>query len=110
MASESLVATEAVGEEVLGATITTLVDNRAALPSLSNVWGLSLHVEVQFPGRSEAILLDTSGSAQVFRHNVQALNIDFTNLRAIVFSHFHHDHFGALEAALEPSRSGCLFA
>ncbi|MDO8056780.1 MAG: MBL fold metallo-hydrolase, partial [Candidatus Hermodarchaeota archaeon] len=55
----------------------------------------------EFPGRSEAILFDISGSAQVFRHNVKALNLDFSNLRAIVISHFHHDHFGAIEPALE---------
>ena len=29
------------------------------------------------------------------------LNVNFSNLRAIVISHFHHDHFGAIEPALE---------
>jgi 7,8-dihydropterin-6-yl-methyl-4-(beta-D-ribofuranosyl)aminobenzene 5'-phosphate synthase len=101
MASETLVAMDAVIEEVLGVTITTVVDNQAALPGFSNVWGLSLHVDIQFPGRTEALLMDTSGSAQVFRHNVQALNLDFTNLRALVITHFHHDHFGAIQPALE---------
>lgn len=104
MTSESLAATEVVAEEVLGVTITTLVDNQSAQPELSNVFGLSLHVNVQFPGRTEAILFDTSGSAQVFRHNVQALGVDFANLRALVISHFHHDHFGAMEPALEMIR------
>jgi 7,8-dihydropterin-6-yl-methyl-4-(beta-D-ribofuranosyl)aminobenzene 5'-phosphate synthase len=96
-----MVVTDAVAEEVLGVTITTIVDNQVAQSGLSNVWGLSLHVNFQFPGRTEALLLDTSGSAQVFRHNVQALGLDFTNLRAIVITHFHHDHFGAIEPALE---------
>lgn len=101
MASETMAATDAVVEEVLGVTITTVVDNQVAQPGLSNVWGLSLHANIQFPGRTEALLMDTSGSAQVFRHNVQALNLDFTNLRAIVITHFHHDHFGAIQPALE---------
>jgi 7,8-dihydropterin-6-yl-methyl-4-(beta-D-ribofuranosyl)aminobenzene 5'-phosphate synthase len=96
-----MLATEVAEEEVLGVTITTIVDNQTATPGLSKVWGLSLHVEVQFPGRTEAILMDTSGSAQVFRHNVQGLGLDFSNLRAIVISHFHHDHFGAIQPALE---------
>lgn len=101
MASETMAATDAVVEEVLGVTITTVVDNQVAQSGLSNVWGLSLHANIQFPGRTEALLMDTCGSAQVFRHNVQALGLDFTNLRAIVITHFHHDHFGAIEPALE---------
>ncbi len=101
MASETMAAPDAVVEEVLGVTITTVVDNHSAQVGLSNVWGLSLHVEIQFPGRTEALLIDTSGSAQVFRHNAQALNLDFSNLRALVITHFHHDHFGAIQPALE---------
>ncbi|MFX1540733.1 MAG: MBL fold metallo-hydrolase [Promethearchaeota archaeon] len=101
MALESAVVAETLSEEIMGVIVTTLVDNQSAQSSLSSVHGLSLHIEVQFPGRSEAILMDTSGSAQVFRHNTQALNLDFANLRAVVISHFHHDHFGALEPALE---------
>ncbi|MHA2427159.1 MAG: MBL fold metallo-hydrolase [Candidatus Hermodarchaeia archaeon] len=101
MASETIIVTDAVVEEILGVTITTVVDNQVTQPGLSNVSGLSLHVNIQFPGRTEALLMDTCGSAQVFRHNVQALGLDFTNLRALLISHFHHDHFGAIEPALE---------
>ncbi len=101
MASDTMVVTDAIVEEVLGVTITTVVDNQSAQPGLNHVWGLSLHVNIQFPGRTEALLMDTSGSAQVFRHNTQALNLDFTNLRALVITHFHHDHFGAIQPALE---------
>jgi 7,8-dihydropterin-6-yl-methyl-4-(beta-D-ribofuranosyl)aminobenzene 5'-phosphate synthase len=96
-----MVATDAVVEEVWGVTITTVVDNHVAQPGLSNVWGLSLHVNIQFPGRTEALLMDTSGSAQVFRHNVKTLGLDFTNLRALLITHFHQDHFEAIELALE---------
>jgi 7,8-dihydropterin-6-yl-methyl-4-(beta-D-ribofuranosyl)aminobenzene 5'-phosphate synthase len=98
---ETLTGTETVADEILGATVTTVVDNTTAQSGLHNVWGLSLHVEIELPGRTEAILFDTSGSAQVFRHNAMTLNMDFSNLRAIVISHFHHDHFGAIEPALE---------
>ncbi len=101
MASETMDATDVVTEEVLGITVTTIVDNQSAQSDLGTVWGLSLHVEIQFPGRTEALLMDTSGSAQVFRHNVQALGLDFSNLRALVITHFHHDHFGAIQPALE---------
>jgi len=101
MVLDSLAGTETFAEEILGITVTTLVDNTTAKSGLHNVWGLSLHVEVEFPGRREAILFDTSGSAQVFRHNAKALDVDFSNLCAIVISHFHHDHFGAIQPALE---------
>jgi 7,8-dihydropterin-6-yl-methyl-4-(beta-D-ribofuranosyl)aminobenzene 5'-phosphate synthase len=32
---------------------------------------------------------------------VKTLGLDFTNLRALVITHFHHDHFGAVQPALE---------
>lgn len=101
MASESVVAAELDTEEILGVNVTTLVDNQTASVNLNSVHGLSMLVEVQFPDRSEAILIDTSGSAQVFRHNIQVLQMDFANLRAIVITHYHYDHFGALEPVLE---------
>lgn len=110
MASETMAATDAIIEEVLGVTITTVVDNQVAKVGLNNVWGLSLHVDIQFPGRTEALLMDTSGSAQVFRHNVQALDLDFTNLRALVITHFHKDHYGAVQPALEMIRHTDLVA
>jgi 7,8-dihydropterin-6-yl-methyl-4-(beta-D-ribofuranosyl)aminobenzene 5'-phosphate synthase len=110
MASEIALETEAISEEVLSVIVTTLVDNQTARPDLSSVHGLSLYIEVQFPGRSDAVLFDTSGSAQVFRHNLKALNLDFSNLRALVISHFHHDHFGALAPALELIRHSDLVA
>jgi 7,8-dihydropterin-6-yl-methyl-4-(beta-D-ribofuranosyl)aminobenzene 5'-phosphate synthase len=101
MASETMASTDVVTEEVLGITITTVVDNQSARADLSNVWGLSLHVDIQFPGRTEALLMDTSGSAQVFRHNVQVLGLGFTNLRALVITHLHKDHYGAVQSVLE---------
>jgi 7,8-dihydropterin-6-yl-methyl-4-(beta-D-ribofuranosyl)aminobenzene 5'-phosphate synthase len=110
MASEIAQETDAISEEVLSVIVTTLVDNQTAQPDLHSVHGLSLYIEIQFPGRSDAVLLDTSGSAQVFRHNAQALNLDFSNLRALVISHFHHDHFGALAPALELIRHRDLVA
>jgi 7,8-dihydropterin-6-yl-methyl-4-(beta-D-ribofuranosyl)aminobenzene 5'-phosphate synthase len=110
VASETMGVTDVVTEEVLGVTITSVVDNQSARSDLSKVWGLSLHVNIQFPGRIEALLMDTSGSAQVFRHNVKTLGLDFANLRAIVITHFHHDHFGALQPALELIRHTDLVA
>ncbi|MFX1562105.1 MAG: hypothetical protein ACFFDP_02225 [Promethearchaeota archaeon] len=93
---------------MLGTLVTTVVDNQVAIEGLGGVWGLSFHIEIEYPGRRESILFDTSGSAQVFRHNSQTLDLNLKVLQAIVFSHFHHDHFGAFEQALEMTRGNCL--
>ena len=87
-------------EEVLGVTVTTLVDNRVARSGLGSVWGLSFFVELRYPGRGDVLLFDTGGSPQVFRHNFQALGLDFSLLRGIVISHWHLDHYGAVGAAI----------
>ncbi len=101
MANEHSETTEELEEEILGIRVTTLVDNEAARADLGKVWGLGFFIEVQYPGRSEGLLFDMGGSSQVFRHNAKALAIDFSKVRAIVISHYHHDHFGALDAALD---------
>lgn len=95
-----------LAEEVLGVTVTTLVDNQVARKDLASVWGLSLYVELRYPGRGEVILFDTGGSPQVFRHNLQALGLDFSLLRGIVISHWHHDHYGAVGTAIQLAGRG----
>ncbi len=94
-------AADAAVEDVLGATITVLIDNNLAKPGLGNVWGLSFHVNVHYAGRDDIILFDMGGSPQVFRHNVKALGLDLAETRAVVISHFHTDHYGAFETAME---------
>lgn len=101
MATDVSPATDAIEEEILGVTVTTIVDNQSAKPGLGSVHGLSLHIEVSYPGRSEAFLFDTSGSILVFRKNVKALDLNFLNLRGLVISHFHSDHVGALGGMLD---------
>jgi 7,8-dihydropterin-6-yl-methyl-4-(beta-D-ribofuranosyl)aminobenzene 5'-phosphate synthase len=93
--------TEEQEEEILGIQVTTVVDNETTRADLGKVWGLGFYIEVLYPGRSEALLFDLGGSSQVFRHNAKALDIDFSKVRAIVISHYHNDHFGAIDAALD---------
>lgn len=94
-------AADAAVEDVLGVTITTLIDNSLAKPGLGSVWGLSFHLKVHYAGRDDIILFDLGGSPHVFRHNVQALGLDLAETRAVVISHLHTDHYGALETAME---------
>ncbi|MFX1563191.1 MAG: MBL fold metallo-hydrolase [Promethearchaeota archaeon] len=107
--TESLEAVEAEAEEVLCITVTTVVDNEVAMKGLGSVWGLSFYIEIEYPSRSEAILFDTGGSSQVFRHNAKKLGLNLAAVQALAFSHFHHDHFGAFETALKMiNRSNCV--
>ena len=101
MAIEQEDTTEEQEEEILGLQVTTVVDNETARADLGKVWGLGFYIDVLYPGRSEALLFDLGGSSQVFRHNANALDIDFSKVRAIVISHYHNDHFGAIDAALD---------
>jgi 7,8-dihydropterin-6-yl-methyl-4-(beta-D-ribofuranosyl)aminobenzene 5'-phosphate synthase len=94
-------AADAAVEDILGVSITALIDNTLAKPGLGNVWGLSFHVNVHYAGRDDIILFDMGGSPHVFRHNVKALGLDLAETRAVVISHFHTDHYGALETVME---------
>ena len=102
-------AADAAVEDVLGVTITALIDNGLAKPGLGAIWGLSFHVNVHFAGRDDIILFDLGGSPHVFRHNVQALGMDLAETRSVVISHFHTDHYGAIEAAMQHiSNKDCI--
>ncbi len=94
-------AADAAVEDVLGVTITALIDNTLTKPGLGSIWGLSLHLNIHYAGRDDIILFDLGGSPHVFRHNVKALGLDLAETRAVVISHFHTDHYGALGTAME---------
>lgn len=99
------------------AYITVLVDNYhdALLPSTSVAarpaltWdmfareqlraehGYSLLLTVRAGGQERSILYDAGLGRDTAQHNMDVLEIDPRNLRAIVMSHGHADHHGGLE-------------
>lgn len=63
--------------------------------------GLSLMVTVREGSSGHAILFDTGYSAVGVPHNMEHLGLDLNKIEAIVLSHGHMDHLGALYVLLE---------
>jgi 7,8-dihydropterin-6-yl-methyl-4-(beta-D-ribofuranosyl)aminobenzene 5'-phosphate synthase len=84
--------------------VTVLVDNLAGGGPLLGEWGVSFLLETD----RHRILFDTGGGRTALG-NARALNVDLTKIEALVISHGHGDHTGALENALEASGPVNLF-
>lgn len=63
--------------------------------------GLSQLVTVSLDGESHSFLFDTGYSPIGVPHNLSELGQDLTDIEAIILSHGHMDHTGALLAVLE---------
>jgi 7,8-dihydropterin-6-yl-methyl-4-(beta-D-ribofuranosyl)aminobenzene 5'-phosphate synthase len=87
-------------DDVESVKITTIVDNKTLNDELQSTWGLSFFVSVTIKDRNFNILMDTSGSAPAFFHNVGRLGIKLESINAIFISHGHGDHCGVLPQVL----------
>ena len=56
-------------------------------------------------GSSHRVLFDTGPEPHVLLRNVERLGVDLAGIEAIVLSHGHFDHVGALTAALDAIRA-----
>ena len=81
--------------------INVVVDNIAFSAEFKNAWGLSLHVKLIYDDSIRELLFDVSGDFDVWHHNAQLLNINPSSIDAVVISHWHSDHAGALGKVLE---------
>jgi len=63
--------------------------------------GLSLMVTVHVGGKKHTILFDTGYSQIGVPHNLEQLEVDLKEIEAVVLSHGHMDHTGALYAVLK---------
>lgn len=75
--------------------ITTLVENTAGIPYVLAEWGQSLLIQTD----GKSLLYDT-GPSGVIIENAKRLNVDLSNIDAIVLSHGHYDHTGGLADVL----------
>jgi 7,8-dihydropterin-6-yl-methyl-4-(beta-D-ribofuranosyl)aminobenzene 5'-phosphate synthase len=78
-------------------TVTILYDNTAFAPETEADWGFSCLIE----GIDKTILFDAGTKPEVFFRNVEALDVDLTEVDLVVISHEHGDHTGALAQILE---------
>ncbi len=63
--------------------------------------GFSALLTIEADGRRQAVLYDAGLSPKALRHNLDVLQIDATNVRAIVISHGHADHHGGLDGLFQ---------
>jgi len=68
--------------------------------------GFSALVTVEVEGARSSVLYDAGLSAKAVRQNLDVMQVDASNLRAIAISHGHADHHGGLEGLF--SRHGRL--
>ncbi len=67
--------------------------------------GLAILIEAD----NKKILFDTGQSGEVLFYNIEQLNIDLTNLDAVVLSHGHYDHTGGLNAVLKKANNTNIY-
>lgn len=63
--------------------------------------GLSCLVAIRLDGEAHTVLFDTGPEDRTFERNVSRLGVDLGPVEAIVLSHGHWDHAGALLRALQ---------
>lgn len=63
--------------------------------------GLSCLLTVKSDGRSHSVLFDTGPEDRVFEQNASRLGLDLAPVEAMVLSHGHWDHAGAMLRALQ---------
>ncbi|MFC2124823.1 MBL fold metallo-hydrolase [Bacteroidota bacterium] len=78
-------------------TFTVIYDNTSISPEYRGDWGFACLIE----GKDKTILFDTGTKPEVFKHNLEKLNIDLDKVDVIVISHNHGDHTGGLPVILE---------
>ena len=77
-------------------SLTILYDNYVFDSSCQAEWGFSCLIETS----EMVILFDTGGEPEVLRHNIEALEVDVSEIDCIVISHEHWDHIGGIEVIL----------
>jgi len=76
--------------------ILILYDNRSHRETLRPGWGFSALIE----RGGNVVLFDVGADVLVFKHNAKACGVDPKATDALVLSHEHCDHIGAISAAL----------
>jgi len=87
--------------------ITTIADNLVLQAGLWGQWGLSYLLEItDSKGTPRKVLFDTANDKEPFLYNIEKMELDLSDLDAIVLSHGHSDHTVATVEAVEMA-GGC---
>lgn len=87
--------------------VTTIADNLVLKPGLWGQWGLSYLLEFNdSTNHKRKVLFDTANDKEPFLYNIEKLELDLSDLDAIVLSHGHGDHTVATVEAVEMA-GGC---
>ncbi len=92
-------------KEVKSVRITTVVDNDVWKEELASSWGLSFYIEAFSDDKRHSVLMDTSGSFETFFNNASRLDLNPSAIEAILISHRHGNHCGALSQVLSLLKS-----
>lgn len=98
--------TTSVRAEAEPPRVTVIYDAFGEQSALRKDWGFAALIEVD--GRR--ILFDTGNDAETFRHNVQTLDIDLTDIDLLAMSHRHADHMAGLSVVLEANPEVPIYA
>lgn len=83
--------------------ITIVYDNEVLRRGLTAGWGFSCLID-------DDILFDTGGDGLALLHNMEELDINPSDIKAVVLSHGHGDHAGGLLDLLEKNQNLSVFA
>ena len=83
--------------------ITIVYDNEVLKRRLTAGWGFSCLID-------DDILFDTGGDGVALLHNMKELDINPSDIKAVVLSHGHGDHTGGLLELLEENQDLSVYA
>lgn len=86
-------------------TFTVLYDNYSSSDKCIGDWGFSCLIE----GKEKKVLFDTGTKPEIFRKNLEELNIVIRNIDALVISHNHGDHTGGLPVIMDEEEGFPLY-
>ncbi len=84
-------------KQIRDVVITIIYDNYTEFANLQGDWGFSCLIE----GKDKKILFDTGTNPEIFRENLEKLNVDLQSIDLVVISHNHGDHTEGLPVLIE---------
>ena len=84
--------------------MTFLSDNKTEKAKCHAEWGLAILIE----SRGRKVLFDVGASA-MFARNAEALEVDLSDVDAVVISHGHYDHTEGMEAFCQINHSAPVY-